>query len=140
MMLQPGPSIRMLMLLSLAVAISSCNTFTWSGTHGDVRYSIHRDLRQHAIVKGKNGSLMYDSPELVVLCENGQLMVNGEAAGQVSAGDLVEITEIGTVLVNGQRRGDKLTGHAKMHERIEQAKIHMQTHSNAELKYLESSR
>lgn len=130
---------RLLMLIAITAGLCSCNALTWTGTHGDVRYSIHRDLRHHAIVKGQNGSLMYDSPELVVLSENGRLMINGEEAGEVSPGDLVEITEIGTVLVNGQRRGDKMTGHAKMQERIQQAKIHLQTHSDEELEYREKS-
>ena len=126
-------------VIAIPVTLSACNALTWTGTHGDVRYSIHRDLRTHAIVKGQNGSLMYDSPELVVLSENGELKINGENAGTISKGDLVEITELGTVLVNGQRRGDKMTGHAKMQQRIQQAKAIIETHPDEELEYLEKS-
>lgn len=78
---------------------------------------------------------MYDSPELVVNCEMGKLVINGQECGSISNGDLVEVTELGTVLVNGQRRGDKLTGNAEMQDRIKQAKTIMQTHTDTELTY-----
>ncbi len=125
----------LLIVITLTMLVPSCSSLTWTGTHDGVRYSIHRDKRTHAIVKGENGSLMYDSPELVVLSEAGSLVINGQASGTVGEGDLVEVTELGTVLVNGQRRGDKLTGHAEMQQRINQAKSMIQTHSNAELEY-----
>lgn len=78
---------------------------------------------------------MYDSPELIVQCEMGRLVINGQGCGEISEGDLVEVTELGTVLVNGQRRGDKLTGNEEMQGRIRQAKAVIQTHSDAELEY-----
>lgn len=121
--------------LLLAMLTPSCSSLTWTGTHDGIRYSIHRDKRTHAIVKGKDGSLMYDSPELVVNCEMGKLVINGQESGTISEGDLVEVTELGTVLVNGQRRGDKLTGNAEMQDRIKQAKTIMQTHTDTELIY-----
>lgn len=120
-------------LLIAFVACFSCQSLIWTGTHDGIRYSIHRDNRTHAIVKGQDGSLMYDSPELVVLCEAGRLKINGEACGTVSEGDLVAITEMGTVLVNGQRRGDSLTGREQMQQRLRQAKTFTETHSDAEL-------
>ncbi|QDT33456.1 hypothetical protein [Thalassoglobus polymorphus] len=120
--------------IMLAMLAPSCSSLTWTGTHDGIRYSIHRDKRTHAIVKGEDGSLMYDSPELVVHYEAGRLIINGEECGVVSEGDHVEVTGIGTVLVNGQRRGDKLTGHAAMQKRLQEAKS-MQTHSEAELDY-----
>lgn len=119
----------------LAMLTPSCSSLTWTGTHDGIRYSIHRDKRTHAIVKGKDGSLMYDSPELIVNCEMGKLVINGQQCGSISDGDLVEVTELGTVLVNGQRRGDKLTGHEEMQSRIMQAKTIMQTHTDTELIY-----
>ncbi|TWT49923.1 hypothetical protein KOR42_37410 [Thalassoglobus neptunius] len=120
----------------LAVSTVGCNALTWNGTHHGIRYSIHRDLRNHSIVKGKDGSLMYDSPELVVLSENGKLMINGVESGEVSEGDLVKITDLGTVLVNGQRRGDKLTGHAELQKRLKQGQAVIETHTQAELDYI----
>ncbi len=122
-------------VITLTMLTPSCSSLTWTGTHDGIRYSIHRDNRTHAIVKGENGSLMYDSPELVVLSESGRLVINGESSGTVGDGDLVEVTELGTVLVNGERRGDKMTGHAEMQQRIKQAKANMQTHSYEELEY-----
>lgn len=120
-------------LLCLTIGASGCNSLTWTGTHAGVRYSIQRDKHTHHIVKGKDGSLMYDSPELIVLCEAGRLVINGESCGTVSEGDLVEITDLGTVLVNGQRRGDRLTGNEKLQSRLQAARTQVRTHTQAEL-------
>lgn len=122
-------------LIMVITLLPSCSSLTWTGTHAGIRYSIHRDKRTHAIVKGKDGSLMYDSPELIVNCEMGKLIINGEECGAISEGDLVEVTELGTVLVNGQRRGDKMTGNEQMQSRIRQAKAIMETHTDTELTY-----
>lgn len=104
------------------LAISSCSPLGFKQTHGGVKYTIQPDTRSHRVEKGKDGSLMYDSPELTVQCTGGQLVINGEPAGDVKKGDHVEITNLGTVLVNGQRRGDTMTGYAKNKQRIQQAR------------------
>lgn len=113
-------------LFTLAIlgglAFSSCSSLGVQQTHGGVKYTIKPDSRSHRVEKGKDGSLMYDSPELTVQCTDGRLVINGEPAGTVKKGDHVEITDLGTVLVNGQRRGDTMTGYAKNKERIQQAK------------------
>lgn len=103
---------------------SSCQSLpsiTWRQSHGGIKYSIDRDIRANRIEKGKDGSLMYDSPELTVVCEAGKLTINGIPAGDVKKGDHVEITDLGTVLVNGQRRGDVMTGYHQNKKRIQQA-------------------
>lgn len=128
----------LLIVFAVTMLLPACSSLTWTGTHDGIRYSIHRDKRTHAIVRGEDGSLMYDSPELIVLCDAGRLVINGQQCGTVTEGDLVEVTELGTVLVNGQRRGDKMTGNQEMQERIKQAKSIVKTHSDAELAYKES--
>lgn len=138
-MTQQAAKIGYLVIAILAMLAPSCSSLTWTGTHDGIRYRIHRDKRTHAIVRGENGSLMYDSPELVVQYEMGKLIINGQECGAVSEGDLVEVTELGTVLVNGQRRGDKLTGNEAMQNRIRQAKTIMQTHTDTELQYWEDN-
>jgi len=116
-------------LLILLGAGSSCASLTtWNGTHEGVKYTIHKDQRDHRIERGKNGRLLYDSPELTVTSENGQLRVNGQLAGAVKTGDHVEVTELGTVLVNNERRGDKMTGRQEMQRRITASKQWAQNH------------
>ena len=103
-------------LLSGLLLTSSCTSVM---THGGVSYKIAPDKRPHHIEKGADGRMMYDSPELTVISENGNLTINGQPAGAVNPGDKVEITDLGTVLVNGQRRGDTMMGHQQITERIE---------------------
>jgi len=95
--------------------------------HGGIRYTLHEDSRFSRVEKGKNGSLMYDSPELTMSCENGRLRINGVDAGPVKTGDHVEVTEMQTVLVNGERRGDMTTGAELNRQRLQQSKLQVET-------------
>jgi len=92
-------------------------------THGGIRYTLHEDTRFSRVEKGKNGSLMYDSPELTVQCENGRLHVNGVDSGPVKPGDHVEVTDTQIVLVNGEHRGDMTTGSELNRQRLQQSKL-----------------
>ncbi|HWL07629.1 MAG TPA: hypothetical protein VNQ76_04435 [Planctomicrobium sp.] len=94
-----------------------------SQTHGGIKYSISPDQRSHRIEKGKSGSLMYDSPELTVLSENGQLQINGQPAGPINKGDHLQITDSFQVFVNGQPRGNNMTGYTENQQRIQQSKF-----------------
>jgi|GEM_PF-2407164 len=112
--------------LAMAGSISSCKSMM-SGmqttqTHGGVKYTIQPDERFHRIEKGKNGSLMYDSPELTVVSENGHLQINGQNAGPIKKGDHVQITDSFQVMVNGQPRGNNMTGYHENQQRIHQSK------------------
>lgn len=111
--------------------VTSCRSVMTSSrqTHGGIKYTIAPDERFHRVEKGKNGSLMYDSPELTVVCENGMLKINGQQAGPVQKGDHVEITDTFQVMVNGQHRGDVTTGHTENKQRIQQSKFEVQTKS-----------
>lgn len=106
--------------LATAAATVSCRS-VWTSTHGGVKYSIHGDQKFHRIEREKNGRLMYDSPELTVVSENGRLLINGQDSGPVNQGDHVVVSDIGTVLVNGERRGDTQTGKQENARRIRQA-------------------
>jgi hypothetical protein len=110
------------LMLTLSVGLSSCAALTMSQQmHGGIRYTIYPDARDHRIEKGKNGSLMYDSPELTVVSANGQLKINGIDCGPVKKGDHVEITEECTVTVNGQYRGDMTTGARENSQRLKES-------------------
>ncbi|SFJ67473.1 hypothetical protein [Planctomicrobium piriforme] len=115
-------SVAVMCLLAAAYSCSSTMTARHQ-THGGIRYTIAPDERFNRVEKGKNGSLMYDSPELTVVCENGQLKINGVPCGQVNKGDHVEITDVFTVMVNGQQRGDNFTGSTQNKQRLQQSKI-----------------
>ena len=121
-------SLTLVVLASLMSAPSCASLTTWQGTHAGIKYSIHKDQRDHRIERNRDGRLMYDSPELTVVSESGQLSVNGQPAGPLAKGDHVEVTSLGTVLVNGQRRGDKMTGRPEMQARIERSKALLDAH------------
>jgi len=112
----------MILLVLLGLTASCSSLTTWNGTHAGIRYTIHKDPRNHRIERGESGRLLYDSPELTVSTENGMLWINGHNAGNVEKGDHVEITSYGTVLVNDERRGDTSTGRDEMKKRLEMSK------------------
>jgi hypothetical protein len=108
--------------LTMAGGLTSCTALAVSQQmHGGIRYTIFPDARDHRIEKGKNGSLMYDSPELTVVSANGQLKINGIDCGTVKKGDHVEITEECMVKVNGDYRGDVTTGARENSQRIKES-------------------
>jgi len=115
--------------LSLLVAVSLCSCATTGATtvgqqvHGGIKYTLYKDSRFSRVEKGKDGSLMYDSPELTVSCTQGRLNVNGVNVGMVKSGDHVEVTEYQTVLVNGQIVADNTTGSAANQQRLQQSKF-----------------
>ncbi len=110
-----------MLLIPVLGMLSACGTLTtWNGSHGGVKYTIHKDLRDNRIERNQAGRVMYDSPELTVISDAGVLEINGQQSGQVNKGDHVEITDMGTVLVNGQRRGDKTTGQAVNQHRLKE--------------------
>jgi hypothetical protein len=111
----------------VAVVAASCSS-VWRRQHDGVRYTIHTDPRSHRIEREKEGRLMYDSPELTVVCENGRLVINGKDCGAVHKGDHVEVTDLGTVLVNGERRGDTQTGQRENDQRIHKTKAFIKEH------------
>lgn len=115
-MSRPGVLI-VLAIVGCCLALPACASLTGQ-SHGGIRYSIQPDKRSHRVEKGKDGRLMYDSPELTVIVDRGQMTINGQPGGPVNTGDHVEITDLGTVLVNGERRGDTTTGRQRP-ERIE---------------------
>lgn len=105
----------------VAVVAASCSS-VWRRQHDGIRYTIHTDQRYHRIEREKEGRLMYDSPELTVVSENGRLVINGKDCGAVQKGDHVEVTDLGTVLVNGVRRGDPQTGQRENEQRVRETK------------------
>ncbi|WP_437228485.1 hypothetical protein SH661x_000933 [Planctomicrobium sp. SH661] len=111
-----------LLVLGAASACTSLSKTAYQ-THGGIKYTLHEDTRFSRVEKGKNGSLMYDSPELTMSCENGRLVVNGVHVGNVNPGDHVEVTDTQMVLVNGQPRGDMTTGSELNRQRIKQSKL-----------------
>ncbi len=119
----PGRGVLMRLLLAGALAggAVSCTAMQSGQMHGGIKYSIHPDSRLHRIEKGKDGSLMYDSPELTVNVQQGHMTINGQDAGPVKQGDHVEITELGEVKINGRHRGDVMTGYQQNKQRIQQA-------------------
>lgn len=114
--------------LSITSACKSLHQIPSNGVHGGIKYTLHEDTRFSRVEKGKNGSLMYDSPELTVQCENGKLRINGQDAGTVKAGDHVEVTDTQMVLVNGEHRGDVTTGAAQNRQRLQQSKMEVMAH------------
>ena len=123
--MKPHLASTILPLTALLLTLCACQavpSMTWNETHGGIKYSIDRDLRFNRIEKGKDGSLLYDSPELTVVCQQGHLTINGVDSGSVQKGDTVQITEFGTVNVNGQRRGDQMTGAWENQKRVKQTK------------------
>ncbi len=104
-------------------AVSCRSVMETSQFHGGIKYTIAADERFHRIEKGKNGSLMYDSPDLTVLCENGRLKINGQDAGAVEKGDHVMVTDSFQVMVNGKPRGNSMTGYSENQQRIQQSKF-----------------
>lgn len=113
-------------LLTPAMMFSCTSIHNSYQTHGGIHYKLHEDTRFSRVEKGKNGSLMYDSPELTMSCENGKLKVNGVDAGPVKPGDRVEVTDTQIVLVNGQPRGDVTTGSELNRQRIQQSKLEVE--------------
>jgi len=113
------------MTVAALAVTSACKSLQTSSNqlHGGIRYTLHEDTRFSRVEKGKNGSLMYDSPELTVNCENGKLRINGVDAGTVKPGDHVEVTDTQVVLVNGEHRGDVTTGAALNRQRLQQSKL-----------------
>lgn len=107
------------------LASASCQSMVGvsRSTHHGIRYTIAPDQRFSRIEKGKNGSFLYDSPELTVLCEQGRLKINGQDAGPVQKGDHVEVNESLQVLVNGKERGNVMTGYSENQQRIQQSKL-----------------
>ncbi|WP_437206019.1 hypothetical protein [Planctomicrobium sp. SH664] len=123
------------LLLALTALASSCAS-PWRASktnsmHGGIHYKIDPDRRNHRVEKSKDGRLMYDSPELTVICEKGRININGVDCGAVAQGDRVEITDLQTVLVNGERRGDCMTGHQANAQRLRQRKQSIQSVSAA---------
>lgn len=116
-------SVSALTLAALLCMFSCTGMRSAYQTHGGVRYTLHEDTRFSRVEKGKNGSLMYDSPELTMICEEGKLKVNGVDAGPVKPGDHVEVTDTQMVLVNGEHRGDSTSGAALNRQRLQQSKL-----------------
>ncbi|WP_437188063.1 hypothetical protein SH668x_001492 [Planctomicrobium sp. SH668] len=114
--------------LFILVSAFSCAAFRAPyQTHGGVRYTLYEDNRFSKVEKGKDGRLMYDSPELTMSTENGRIYVNGVDCGPVKPGDHVEVTDTQMVLVNKERRGDITTGAAENRERIKQSKFEVES-------------
>jgi len=116
----------MLALYLAGTSLSCASMVSARSMHGGIRYTIAPDQRKHRIEKGKNGSLMYDAPDLTVLSENGRLNINGVDCGPVKKGDHVEITDTYMVQVNGEYRGDNTTGSAENQQRLNQSKMQPQ--------------
>ena len=87
-------------LLTVWTMAGCMSSNTWLGEHQGVRYRIHKDSAWTRIQSDERGPFEYDSPELTVLVDRGELVINGVPSGQLHQGDVVEVTPERMVLVN----------------------------------------